>query len=159
MPMFAGFGLKLLGFLKAIPPMVWVAIAVAAALGLLIHDRNNWKAKADDRGAKLVTICQATRDAAGKPKLDCGQAALQIKYLGQAVGTLRAGIARQNAAVASLGAETARQQADAAQARKAAEKRASKAESASERLLASARSSERQTKPCEPSKALEGAWR
>lgn len=137
--------------------LIALAVAAAAILSFVLL-AFHWKAQAADRKAELATICQATRDAAGKPKLDCKQVALQIKYLGEAVGTLKGAIRSQNAAVDALGVETARQQAEAAQATKAAEKRASRAESASERLLASARSSERQSKPCEPSKALNDAW-
>jgi hypothetical protein len=134
----AKFGLnvvlgKAASLIKAVPLWVWPALAVAGIFAWTVHSRNHWKALATDRGDKLTVICQATRDAAGRPRLACGQVPVQIKLLGKAVGDLKGAIGRQNAAVAALGAKTLEQQAQAAQATKAAQKRADKALATSQR--------------------------
>lgn len=134
------------------------ALAALVVLGLFFGLKH-YKSLAESRGETLAIICQTTRDASGQPKLKCGDVPKQIQFMGQAIGTLTTALHKQSDAVASLGAETVRQQKAASDASKAAEKRAGKATMTSERLTASARSGERQKKPCEPSKALEGAWR
>jgi hypothetical protein len=131
------------------------ALAVIALLAMV----NGWRVQAHDRGEKLAVICQATRDASALPKLNCGEVPAQIKFMGQAVTSLSNALATQNAAVKALGAETARQQQASAQASQAAQERSQGAQVTSTRLEASSRSGERQAKPCEPSKALEEAWR
>jgi hypothetical protein len=70
---------------------------------------------------------------------------------------LRGAIADQNAKVAALGAESARQQNEAAKAVLSAAQRAKGAEATSQRLAASAAHSA-PGKPCEPSEALTSAW-
>jgi hypothetical protein len=82
----------------------------------------------------------------------------QIQFLGEAVGTLKRAIADQNAKVAAMGAETARQQELARQASQEARERAKRASAASAGLQASSRAGERLSKPCVPSKALKEAW-
>jgi hypothetical protein len=75
--------------------------AVAALLLLgLIFGLKHYKSLAESRGEQLAIICAATRTASGQPKLDCKQAPQQIQFMGQAIATLKAGIAKQNAAVA-----------------------------------------------------------
>lgn len=49
-------------FLKRIPWQLYVAIAIASAFGLLLHNRNHWKAVATERQASLVTL-HATLDS------------------------------------------------------------------------------------------------
>jgi hypothetical protein len=149
----------LFGFLKRIPLWAWVALAIGIAFMVTVHSRNHWKALAASRGDKLVLVCQATRDAAGRPRLACGQVPLQIKLLGKAVGDLKGAIGRQNAAVAALGAQTRQQQAQAAQATKVAQKRADKALATSQRLAASAARPPGPSAPCEPSEAVRKAWK
>jgi hypothetical protein len=134
------------------------AIAALMLLGLILGLKH-YKSLAESRGETLAVICQATRDASGQAKLKCGEVPKQIEFMGQAIGTLTTALHKQSDAVAAMGAETARQQKAASDASKAAEKRADRAATTSERLTASARSGERQAKPCEPSKVLEGAWR
>jgi hypothetical protein len=58
-------------------------------------------------------------------------------------------------AVAAMGAETTRQQADSAKASEKAAERSKGALATSTRLNASSRAG---GAPCEPSKALKGAW-
>jgi hypothetical protein len=130
------------------------ALAVIALLALV----NTWRVGYHDRGEKLAAICSATRAASGQPKLKCGDVPAQIQFLGEAVGTLKRAIAEQNAKVAAMGAETARQQELAAQAVQSAAGRAKRASAASEGLDASSRAGERLTKPCEPSAELRRAW-
>jgi hypothetical protein len=133
---------------------------IAAGLMLLglILGLKHYKHLADDRGAKLEVICQSTRDASGNPKLKCSEVPAQIKFMGDAIGTLTTAIHKQNAAVAAMGAETQRQQADSARASQVALERAGRAQATSTRLTASSRAGEAQAKPCEPSKALKEAW-
>lgn len=153
----AGVGVK--AALSAVPwrlvGFIGAGLAVAAFVLLAFH----WKHQAADRKATLAVICQSTRDASGQPKLKCGDVPKQIQFMGQAIGTLTTALHKQSDAVAAMGAETVRQQKAAEDARKAAERRAGAAQSTVERLSASSRAPERQSKPCEPSKALEGAWR
>lgn len=134
------------------------ALAVIAFVLLALH----WKNQAADRGEKLATICQATRDASGQPKLKCAEVAKQIGFMGQTITAFSHALDVQSARVAALGAETKRQQGEAAKASQNAQARARGAEATSQRLIASARStvaSRGSQGPCEPSKALEGAWR
>lgn len=144
---------------KAVPLWVWVAIAVAGVFAWTVHSRNHWKALATDRADKLTIICQATRDAAGRPRLACGQVPLQVKLLGKAVGDLKGAIGRQNAAVAALGVKTRTQQAEAALAVKGAQKRADKALGTAKRLEASSARPPKPGEPCEPSDALKETWK
>jgi hypothetical protein len=133
---------------------------VAALLLLgLIADRGRWMRRAHGDEAQLAEVCAATRDAAVNPNLGCKSAPKQIRLLGQAIADLKAGIARQNAAVAALGAESERQKAEAAKAVEKAQGRAEGAQATAERLAASSRSGEASAKPCAPSKALTGAWK
>lgn len=158
-PAMLAIGERLLGFVKQVPLKVWLGLFAAIALVLLVRDRNHWKATATDRAAKLTIICQATRDAAARPRLGCGQVPVQIKLLGKAVGELKGAIGRQNVAVAALGAKTREQQARAVQATEAAQKRADKAQATSQRLTASAQRTPPPGKLCEPSDTLKGAWK
>lgn len=133
--------------------IIFGALALPVFFGLAIH----WKHQAADRGEKLATICQAARDASGQPKLKCGEVPKQIQFMGQAIGTLTTALNKQSAAVAQLGSETKRQQAEAVEASRNAQARARGAEATSERLAASSRSTVPQ-RACEPSKTLQDNW-
>jgi hypothetical protein len=137
--------------------LIAFAVAAAAILSFVLL-AFHWKHQAADRGEKLAVICQSTRDASGNPKLGCSEVPAQIKFMGEAIGTLTTAIHKQNDAVAAMGAETTRQQADSAKASQAAQERARGAQATSTRLEVSSRAGEAQAKPCEPSKALKGAW-
>jgi hypothetical protein len=141
------FGLsyvKLIGF----------AIASAAILSFVLL-AFHWKNTMTERGEKLVAICQTTRDASGNPKLKCGEVPDQIKFMGETITALKNALHVQNDAVAALGAQSKQQQAEGAKASQAAEKRAQGAQATSTRLGVSSRAG---GPPCEPSKALKGAW-
>jgi hypothetical protein len=131
------------------------ALAVIALLALV----NTWRVGYHDRGEKLATICSATRAASGQPKLRCGEVPAQIQFLGETVGTLKRAITEQNAKVAAMGAETARQQELARQAVQNASGRAKRASAASEGLQASSRAGERYSAPCQPSDKLKEQWK
>jgi hypothetical protein len=133
------------------------AVAALMLLGLVLGLKH-YKHLAADRGEKLATICQTTRAASGNPKLKCGEVPQQIQFMGEAIGTLTTAIHNQNAAVDAMGTETKRQQTESDRAVLKAQGRAQNAQATSARLTASSRSSEAQAKPCEPSKALKGAW-
>lgn len=133
-------------------------VAALILLGLVM-DRGRWMRRAHSDEAQLATICASVRAAADNPKMDCKLAAQQIGLLGQSIAYLKTGIAHQNAAVNALATESDRQKAEAAQASQKAATRARAAQATSERLEASSRAGEAQAKPCEPSKALKGAWR
>lgn len=137
--------------------LIGLAIAVAAILSFVLL-AFHWKHQAADRGEKLAVICQATRDASGQPKLKCSEVPAQIKFLGEAVTVLTNGIHRQSNMVDALGKESARQQAELTEAKREADKRAERPLAASTRLSQSARSPDRQSRPCDPSKALTEAW-
>ena len=152
--------LKRIGeFIRSIPWFVWVGLAVAGLIAFLAISRGNWIDRAKGAEAQLAAICEVTRKAANNPKLACKDAPEQVRLLGKAVTDLKGAIARQNAAVAEMGATTKRQQEAAAVAQKRAEKRADRAEDTAAGLLASSRSKGRQERPCEPSEALVEAWR
>jgi hypothetical protein len=131
------------------------AVAALLLLGLILGLKH-YKGLAESRGASLAAICQTTRSAANNPKMKCGEVPAQIGLMGQAIANLKTGIAHQNAAVNALGAESDRQRAEADKAVLSASTRAHEAEATSARLSASSRSG---GPPCEPSKALKGAWR
>jgi hypothetical protein len=130
------------------------AVAALMLLGLILGLKH-YKHLADSRGQSLAVICQSTRAASGNPKLKCSEVPAQIKFMGEAIGTLTTAIHKQNDAVAAMGAETARQQGESAKASQVAQERARGAQATSTRLTASSRSG---GPPCEPSKALKGAW-
>lgn len=134
--------------------MILGATAILSFVLLAFH----WKHQAADRGEKLAVICQQTRDASGQPKLKCSEVAQQIKFMGEAIGTLTQAIHKQNDAVAAMGAETKRQQAESDRATKAAQTRAASVMAAAQHLNASARSVPLKSAQCEPSDALKGAW-
>jgi hypothetical protein len=137
--------------------LIGLAIAAAAILSFVLLALH-WKSTMTERGQKLATICQATRDASGQKKLPCGDVPEQVKFMGEAVKTLSGSLARQSAAVAAMGDQTKAQQAATAQASQKAQERAGRAEATASRLTASSRAGEAQTKPCEPSKTLKEAW-
>lgn len=134
-------------------------LAAVCALMALVADRNRWKGKAVERQAEIARLCDATREAAGQPKLDCRRAEQQIRLLGQALRGVKAALEDQNARVAALGAESKRQQAAAAAAASRGAERARDAGRAVAGLEASARSSGRLERPCEPSEAVRERWR
>jgi hypothetical protein len=134
--------------------MILGAAAILAFVLLAFH----WKSTMTDRGEKLATICQATRDASGHKSLKCADVPDQIKFMGEAVTALSNSLKVQNAAVASLGAESERQKAEAAQASQKAEKRSQGAEATANRLIASSRSTVAQNGSCEPSRAVKESW-
>lgn len=158
MSIFAGFGLKALGFLKAIPPIVWLILAVAGLFAVTVHDRNKWKARATAYNAEAAASYEATKLASSNPKLERKNTPKQIALLGQAIADLKAAIASQNAAVNAAAAKTAEQRQAAATALRNAAGRIRDAESVSARLNASARTAAPQA-ACKPSKVLEQQWR
>lgn len=125
-------------------------------LALLFADRGRWMHRAHSAEAENATVCAAVRAAANNPKMDCKLAAQQVGLLGQSIADLKAGISHQNAAVNALSVESDRQKAEAAKAVLSAATRARASQATSDRLAASSRSG---GLPCEPSKALKGAWR
>jgi hypothetical protein len=127
------------------------ALAVIALLAMV----NGWRVERNHLRDWQTTVVVAARDASGSPKLAAKDVPQQIKLLGQAVIDLKLRIVEQNAAVAALGAESEREKAAAEQAARSAEKRAQGAQATSARLTASSRAG---GPPCEPSKALKGAW-
>lgn len=129
-------------------------LAVIAFVLMAFH----WKAQASDRKEKLETICSSTRAASGQPKLKCADVAVQIGFMGETIGAQSRAISSQNAAVAAHGKETERQQGEAARASRIAQERSRAPLATSRGLDASSRSSERQSQPCVPSKALREAW-
>ena len=135
--------------------MIVGGLAILAFVLLAFH----WKDQAKSRSESLAIICQATRDASGQPKLKCGDVAKQIKFMGETIGAYSKALDAQSARVAALGAETERQSKIAAEASQEARERARAPARVSDSLLASSRSGERLAKPCEPSKALTGAWK
>lgn len=147
------FGLSSL-YMKLIGGLV-----VALILLGLIADRGRWMHRAHNAEAENATVCAAVRAAADNPRMDCKLAAQQVGLLGQAIANLKAGVVHQNAAVKALSVESDRQKAEAAKAVLSAQGRAREAQATSDRLAASSRSGEAVAKPCEPSKALKGAWR
>jgi hypothetical protein len=134
--------------------LIGLAIAAAVILSFVLL-AFHWKNTMTERGEKLAVICQTTRDASGNPKLKCGEVPDQIKFMGETITALKNALHVQNDAVAALGAQTKQQQTDSAKASQAAEKRAQGAQATSTRLGASSRVG---GPPCEPSKALKGAW-
>jgi len=133
-------------------------LAAALILLSLIAERTRWMHRAHDAEAQVAAACDATKGAAANPKLACKDMPQQIRLLGQAITDLKAGIAKQNAAVTALATESDRQKAEAAVAVSRAQGRAQAAQATSDRLAASSRSGGAVAKPCEPSKALVGAW-
>lgn len=138
--------------------LIGAGVAALMLIGLLLG-LEHYKSLAESRGETLAFICQSARDASANPKLSCKSVPAQIKGLGESLKATKDALARQNAAVAALGAETKLQQKIAAEASRKAAERARGAEAASTRLTSSSRSGERLAKPCEPSKELTGAWR
>jgi TolA-binding protein len=132
-------------------------VAALVLLGL-VAERSRWMHRAHAAEAQVAQDCAAARKSAANPKMKCDQTDEQIGFLGEAIATLTNAIHRQNDAVTAMGAETKHQQADSAKASEKAAERSKGALATSGRLAASSRSSEAQAKPCEPSKALKGAW-
>lgn len=133
-------------------------VAILIVFGL-VAERSRWMHRAHSAEAENATVCAAIRAAADNPKMDCKRAAQQVGLMGQSIADLKAGIAHQNTAVNALAAESDRQKAEAAKAVLSARGRAREAQATSDRLAASSRSGGAVAKPCDPSKALEGAWR
>lgn len=140
--------LKLIGYGAGV-------LAIIALLAMV----NGWRVERDRLREWRTQVVAAARDASGSPKLAEKNVPAQIRLLGQSIAGLKDAVAKQNAAVAALGAESERRKAEASRAAKAAEKRADSAASTSARLSASARAGDRSKKPCEPSKELQNAWR
>lgn len=133
------------------------ALAVIALLAMV----NGWRVERNHLRDWQTTVLVATRDASGSPKLAAKDVPQQIKLLGQAVADLKAGLAKQTAAVNAQAAEDARQKAEASQAVLKALGRAQAAQATSARLMASARSGSApagSAAACKPSKALTEAW-
>jgi hypothetical protein len=131
------------------------ALALIAAL-LWFKGVLNERAELRAWQGEVVT---ATREAAANPKLATNQVALQIQLLGKDIAQCKGALGRQNEAIGKLAADTRAAQDMAAKASVRAAERVERVGSTSERLTASARSSESQSKPCAPSKALTEAWR
>jgi hypothetical protein len=139
--------------------LIGLAIAAASILSFVLL-AFHWKNTMTERGEKLAVICQATRAASGQPKLKCADVPAQIKFMGDAIGTLTAAIHNQNAKVDAMGAETKRQQAQSDQALKTATGRAQKAEATANRLAASSHAGGPPSAPDgQFSNSVEDAWR
>lgn len=137
--------------------LIGIGIGILAVIGLVAMVLG-WKSERDELRQWQSGVLTATRDAAANPKLAKKDVAQQVTLLGKAIADLEAGIRNQNAAIDRLGSESAAAAAAAAQASQKAEKRAEAALATTTRLDASARSSEAQAKPCEPSKTLRETW-
>jgi hypothetical protein len=137
--------------------LIGLGIGALMLLGLVLGLKH-FKHLADERGASLATICQATREASGQPKLKCGDVPAQITFMGQAVTALSHALKVQNAAVAALGAQSQREQAEAATAVLKAQGRAREAEAVADRLTASSHAGGHPGASCEPSKAVKEQW-
>lgn len=131
------------------------ALALIALLAMV----NGWRVERDHLRVQVTAACDATREASANPKLACKAMPQQIRLLGKAVLDLKFAIIDQNTAIGEMAAESERQRRNAAQAAEKARQRANGASKVSDSLIASSRSGERLNKPCEPSKALEGAWK
>lgn len=145
------------------PP--WLSAKLIGVLGaalvllFLVEERARWMHRAHVAEAQAQADCRATRAASGVKNLRCDQADEQIGFMGQTITALSNSIATQNAAVKALGDRSAAEQAEAAKASQAAQNRAKAAEGTAARLEASAKVPAKSQGPCEPSKALEGAWK
>jgi hypothetical protein len=137
--------------------LIGLGVGALMLLGLVLGLKH-YKHLADERGASLATICQATREASGQPKLKCGDVPAQITFMGQAVTALSHALKVQNAAVAALGAQSQREQAEAARPVKTPTRRAREAEAAADRLTASSHAGGHPGASCEPSKAVKEQW-
>jgi hypothetical protein len=137
--------------------LIGLGVGALMLLGLVLGLKH-YKHLAAERGATIATICQATREASNLPKLKCGDVPAQITFMGQAVTALSNALKVQNAAVTALGAQSQREQAEAARARQNADKRAQAAESAADRLTASSHAGGHPGASCEPSKAVKEQW-
>lgn len=146
------------GFLKRIPPLVWLILAIVALFAVTVMDRNKWKGRAERYNAEAAASYEATKLASGNAHLERKDTPQQIGELGKTIATLKAGIARQNAAVTAMGQKTAEQKEIAAKALRSAAQRVAEAKAVADRLEASARAGGR-AGACEPSKELERQWR
>lgn len=138
--------------------LIGAGIGILALLGLVLGLKH-YKSLAESRGQSLALICQTTRDASGNPKMKCSEVPAQIKFMGDAIGTLTAALHKQNDAVAALGEETTRQQNLAVNAANQATQRQKPVAAAQQRLEASARSDGRKSAPCDLSPTLKDTWK
>lgn len=134
---------------------IWLWIS----LGHARDEAESQRARAVAAEKSLAELCQATRQAAARPKLDCRQSAAQIRLLGSAIAEIKSAIGSQNAHVAALEAATVAQQASSSRASREAAPIAERALSASDRLKHSSAITPAADRMCRPSKALEEAWR
>jgi hypothetical protein len=74
-----------LSYVKLIGGLVAALILVA-----LIADRGRWMHRAHNDEQQLSNVCDAVREAANRPKLDCKQMPQQIQFLGDALNDVRA---------------------------------------------------------------------
>lgn len=130
------------------------ALAVIALLAMV----NGWRVERNHLHDWQTQVLAATRDASGVKKLPAKEVAAQIRAMGQGLADAKDAIAKQNAAVNAMADASAKARHDAEKAVSAAKERAKAAESVSDRLAASANDLARKKAPCEPSKALVGAW-
>jgi hypothetical protein len=140
--------------------LIAIGVGALAVIGILAMV-NGWRVERNHLRDWQTTVLAATRDAAVNPKLATKDVPAQIKLLGQAIADLKAGIAKQNAAVNALAVESDRQKAEASQAVLKALGRAQAAQATSARLMASARSGSApagSAAACKPSNALTEAW-
>lgn len=131
----------------------------ALALIALVVTILGWRSERNALRLQVAAACTATRDAAANPKLDCKDMPQQIRLLGQSIADLKAGIARQNAAVNALSDASAKAQQDAEKAVSAAKERVKAAQATADRLARSAGDPARGKRPCEASDALKESWR
>lgn len=139
--------------------LIGFGLGLIAVLGFIFMALS-WRAERNAlRDWQTVTL-GATRDASGNPKLHKRDVPQQIRAIGDSLSAVTRTLERQNAAVDALAERTEEQQRNAAQAAQDARRRAREGgEAASARLIASSRSSGRQTAPCEPSETLRESWR
>lgn len=141
--------------------LIGIGVGALALIGLIVMVLG-WRSERNELRVWQSDVYAATKEASANPKLTKKDTAQQIRLLGTAIADLKAAIARQNAAVNALAAESERQKGEAAKAVSRAATRARASEATSERLLASSRSTARSSGPqgqCEPSKELKEAWR
>lgn len=138
--------------------LIGAGIGLIAVLGFVFLALS-WRSERNSlRDWQAVTVA-ATREAAGEPRLKARDVPAQIRALGDGLRSMRRAVDAQNLAIDALAKHTAEQQRNAAQASQEARQRAKGAEDVSADLRASSRAPERAARPCEPSKALQEAWK
>ncbi|MGE0179000.1 MAG: hypothetical protein AB7O91_04165 [Sphingomonas sp.] len=139
----------------------WAIPIIGLAIALLIT-RATLERRTAERDVAVAfgnLVTEATRAAAGNPRLARGQVPAQIDAMGRGLDTLRAGLERCNASARAAADNDARRQQAAATAVQAARERAQGAEATAARLRASAARGADPGGECEASEAVRETWR